>query len=372
MDVLVQKLNGLPLALTQAGAYMKMTGISVQDYVRYYNETWSELMANQDRYPLQEYDERSLLTTWMISFQQAERQSASATSLLKLWSFLSCDGLWHELIAAAQHFDLPHEVPQWLMQMSRSKLKFADAMGVLSAYSLIDRKAHADSYTLHSVLHQWCSSLLTEEEGQRLHLLCYCLVAQIVPEEEESYWIQDRRLLPHVVQLRNRTGNRTGTDDSKFYAWACHVIGGLLARQALLIEAEEMYMRALKGYEKALGAEHTSTLNSVKSLGTLYSVQGKLAEAEEMYMRALKGYEKALGAEHTSTLSTVHSLGILYSVQGKLAEAEEMYTREQQATVVHPAQSIVGRILKATLRICFINKPENTVHGHSPANYYNA
>ena len=60
-----------------------------------------------------------------------------------------------------------------------------------------------------------------------------------------------------------------------------------------LKEAEAMYLRALKGYEKAWGAEHTSTLDTVNNLAVLYSDQGKMAEAEAMYMRALKGKEKA-------------------------------------------------------------------------------
>jgi hypothetical protein len=94
-----------------------------------------------------------------------------------------------------------------------------------------------------------------------------------------------------------------------------------------MAEAEEMYMRALRGKEKAWGAEHTSTLITVNNLGNLYVDQGKMAEAEEMYMRALRGYEKAWGAEHTSTLDTVNNLGILYKSQGKMAEAEEMCMR---------------------------------------------
>ena len=53
-----------------------------------------------------------------------------------------------------------------------------------------------------------------------------------------------------------------------------------------------MYLRALKGYEKAWGAEHTSTLDTVNNLAVLYSDQGKIAEAEAMYMRALKEKEK--------------------------------------------------------------------------------
>lgn len=46
-----------------------------------------------------------------------------------------------------------------------------------------------------------------------------------------------------------------------------------------------------------------------------------------MYERALAGYEKALGPDHTSTLYTVNNLGNLYRGQGKLKEAEEMYQR---------------------------------------------
>jgi tetratricopeptide (TPR) repeat protein len=94
-----------------------------------------------------------------------------------------------------------------------------------------------------------------------------------------------------------------------------------------------MYRRALGGRGKALGADHTSTLDTVNNLGALYREQGKLDEAEKMYQRALEGREKALalGAEHTSTLSTVNNLGLLYADQGKLGEAEKMYQRALEA-----------------------------------------
>jgi len=64
-----------------------------------------------------------------------------------------------------------------------------------------------------------------------------------------------------------------------------------------------MYQRALEGY-KVLGPDHASTLSTVNNLGSLYDDQGKLKEAEEMYQRALEGKEKALGSDHTSTLDT--------------------------------------------------------------------
>ena len=49
------------------------------------------------------------------------------------------------------------------------------------------------------------------------------------------------------------------------------------------------------------GAEHTSTLDTVNNLGVLYTDQGKMAEAEAMCLRALQGYENAVGADHPKT-----------------------------------------------------------------------
>ncbi|OBT93043.1 hypothetical protein VE01_09002 [Pseudogymnoascus verrucosus] len=83
--------------------------------------------------------------------------------------------------------------------------------------------------------------------------------------------------------------------DTVAYLDSLKMLGNLCSDQGKLAEAEEMYQRALKGKEKALGAEHTSTLRTVNNLGNLYADQGKLAEAEEMYQRALKGNEKARG-----------------------------------------------------------------------------
>ena len=50
-----------------------------------------------------------------------------------------------------------------------------------------------------------------------------------------------------------------------------------------------------------------------------------MQEAEAMYQRALEGYEKARGPEHTSRLSTFNGLGVLYKNQDKMWEAESMF-----------------------------------------------
>jgi len=62
-----------------------------------------------------------------------------------------------------------------------------------------------------------------------------------------------------------------------------------------------MYQRALQGYEKAWGPEHTSTLNTVNNLGNLYADLGRLDEAEKMYQRASDGYAKAISPDSLVT-----------------------------------------------------------------------
>jgi tetratricopeptide (TPR) repeat protein len=103
-----------------------------------------------------------------------------------------------------------------------------------------------------------------------------------------------------------------------------------------------MYSRALVGFEKAWGPDHTSTLDTVNNLGNLYADQGKLEEAEKMYERTLRGYEKALGSEHVLTyipaLNTMQNLALLLSSVGRPDESRELYTRAQ-----HGIEMVFGR-----------------------------
>jgi len=72
-----------------------------------------------------------------------------------------------------------------------------------------------------------------------------------------------------------------------------------------------MCQRALQGYEKALGRDHTSTLNTVNNLGLLYRHQGRLNEAEAMFQRALSGFQAGLGPSHPKSdlvSRNIHSL----------------------------------------------------------------
>ncbi|KAL4765454.1 uncharacterized protein BDW70DRAFT_168748 [Aspergillus foveolatus] len=98
-------------------------------------------------------------------------------------------------------------------------------------------------------------------------------------------------------------------------------IGLVLARQGRYEEAEAMYREALQIYRKVLGSEHPDTLTSLSNLGSVLDDQGKYEEAEAMHQQALQGYRKVLGSEHPNTLTSMHHLAFTLRQLGKLSEA---------------------------------------------------
>jgi tetratricopeptide (TPR) repeat protein len=72
----------------------------------------------------------------------------------------------------------------------------------------------------------------------------------------------------------------------------------VFAMQRQYNDAEKMYQRALQGYEKARGLEHTSALDTVNNLGNLYKKLDRLDDAEKMLQQALGEFEISYGFEH--------------------------------------------------------------------------
>ncbi|KAI9783465.1 MAG: hypothetical protein M1816_001347 [Peltula sp. TS41687] len=347
-EELLNLLDGLPLALAQAAAYLRESGIDFATYTKFYKQQWKDLMESQDRAgtPLQDYNDRSVWTTWTISYNAIRAKNKAAANLLLFWACLDNKDLWQGLLVAAckQSTVAAKYLSEWLQDIANNEVQFTEAIRLLRNYSMIEDMQNLTGYATHPVVHKW--ALYMQDEDQRVDLarLAVIVIGLAVPNiSTKEFWTVQRRLLAHaqccsqwILTGKVSTDDRRDNMPSRISAEAgytevildaIHRLGMLYAQQDKLDEAEKMYQRALAGSEKALGAEHTSTLVTVNNLGILYRSQGKLDEAEKMYQRALVGKEKALGAEHTSTLGTVNNLGNLYADQGKLDEAEKMYQR---------------------------------------------
>ncbi|KAN0071560.1 HET domain containing protein [Elaphomyces granulatus] len=327
---LANELDGLPLALATAGAYLYQTAISFSDYLhRYlYKASWAKLLMTSPE--LGSYEDRMLYSTWQLSFNQVKQRNELSAKLLRLWAYFDNQDLWFELLRHGGSKD-----PNWIRELTEDKLAFNGAVRVLSDHGLVEvdmssqELIESRGYSVHGCVHSWTVNVLNQEWDSDLARLALKFVGSHVPKKESAkWWLTQRRLLPHAARCSHAVLNGMIVADGM--EWGLHCLGLLYANQGKLDEAEKMYQRALQGKEKAWGLDHTSTLDTVNNLGLLYVGQGKLDEAEKMYQRALQGKEKAWGLDHTSTLNTVNNLGLLYADQGKPDEAEKMYQRALQ------------------------------------------
>ncbi|KAH0538196.1 hypothetical protein FGG08_005212 [Glutinoglossum americanum] len=345
---IIQKLGYLPLAIDQAGAYISARKLPLRLFEKHYNERKETVLRHTPL--LWEYRRRlggdkdeailSVFTTWELSFQQIGKNENERTMIghfLTLSAFLDASNIGEDLFKS--HLASTNDPTQWMKNFTSrgvwDQYKYQDTVAELLSLSLlqgVDIGSSESRFSLHPLVTDWLK-LRTDLEGRQK----YTIEAMVILTNYVD--MRDQDLLPLQIKmymishvdacLQNDKEYLPELDESDFVSLrgSAFTFASLYRDHCRYQAAEAMYQRALTGYERALGPEHTSTLDTVHNLGSLYADQGKLTEAEAMYQRALTGYEKALGPEHTSTLDTVHNLGSLYADQGKLTEAEAMYQR---------------------------------------------
>jgi tetratricopeptide (TPR) repeat protein len=311
--------------LVTAGAYLHQSTFAFERYLQEYERHWN--FDPQRPLSLQEYRERTLYTTWDLSYIRLQSEDVDAAKLLGLLAYFSNRRLWYELFRAG----LSDDSPQWLHGMISSDVEFESTMRKLTSYCFLEVQTSVGSWSMHSCVHDWTFAALNKVVDEKQYWYTFdCVGASVEQEDLGSLGHSHLAdLTAHALRLGHVNDHRGEVMDCLIddRLGRAALIAGLLTQQVQLVAAEQIYIFTLAGYEKALGADHTSTLNTVNNLGLLYRDQGKLDEAEKMCQRALAGYEKALGADHTSTLNTVNNLGLLYRDQGKLDEAEKMCQR---------------------------------------------
>ncbi|KAH7113130.1 hypothetical protein B0J13DRAFT_613886 [Dactylonectria estremocensis] len=321
---LALRLDGLPLALATAGAYLEQVSMTCTEYLQLYDQSWLQLHKKAPQLP--SYDQ-TLYSTWGISYKHIKQQSPIAAMLLRQWAYFSNEDLWYELLKESGV-----DGPGWLAEMTNNKLQFHRIMRILCSHGLVEadppttvQQAESRGYSVHGCVHSWMIHALNREfDKDMVQTAIRCVASHIPGQDQREFWVMQRRLLAHADRCLE---TMRGVALEYKAVVALGSLGILYANQGQLQNAEAMYQRALDGYEKAWGPDHTSTLDTVNNLGILYKDQGRLQDAEAMYQRALDGYEKAWGLDHTSTLDIVNNLGNLYADQGRLQDAEAMYQR---------------------------------------------
>ena len=310
---LAKRLDGLPLALATAGAYLGRTGIPCEEYLDSYQNAWKDLVGASSEQPL-EYNAGTMNSTWKISLDQVQRQHNDAAELLKFLGYLDNKDIWFELIQTGTR-----DAPLWMKEVTKSRVLFRQTMSHLQDYNLVD--VTTDSYQVHRVLHDWLRS------PPRTLALCrtaiYCVGDTIDDPTSVTYHSTSRRLLDHAERLELNQLQPVWelAKLSTSILNSIHSIVWLLRNFGKLEHAEKILTFVL-AKEKARRRPRKEKFGFYDLLGSVYADQGKDEEAKQMYLTAKKGFEDMLGPDHEDTLAVVHNLAAIYQHMGKLQAAE--------------------------------------------------
>jgi len=338
-EEILSLLGNLPLAIDQARAYISKRRLPLRAFLTEYERRKESIMQETPQFwqyrrmlPGKEKETSlSLFTTWEMSLQLlgVGEHAAELEKVITLFAFFNPVNIGERLFSNDANDGNPTTSPMSIFKDDGNwnHMKFEDAVVKMQELSLLQFSYGNESeitVSLHSMVSEWLRMRLDKGSQPTFlnaaisHLECH--LGSIGNSDYKTR--QDGQA--HLDTIWRYVEN---TDLGDEFLEACETFGDFYSDHGRLGDAEMMYNRALTGYEKELGPEHTFTLNTVNSLGNLYKDQGRLKDAETMYNRALAGYEKALGPEHTSTLITINNLGILYSDQGRHKDAEMMCNR---------------------------------------------
>ncbi|GFF58626.1 LOW QUALITY PROTEIN: hypothetical protein IFM46972_11160 [Aspergillus udagawae] len=322
---LLEQLAFLPLAITQASAYIIENSISLSMYLALLQEQEQaaiELLSKDFRDPGRYKDiQNPVITTWLISFKQIQRQDQLAADYL---SFMACID--------------PQNISQSLLPLQSSKKRRIDALGLLSAYSFTNSQDM--DISIHRLVH-----IATRNWLRKNGLLSHWIqrvadqIQEVFPDNHYTNQRIWREYLPHALALMQ--GDKFIIKQNIDLV---ERIADCLASDGKYQEAEVLYKELMEIYQERNRDGHSSTLTSMANLASTYRHQGRWNEAEKLEVQVMETSKTVLGAEHPDTLTSMANLALTYQNQGQWNKAEKL-----EVQVMEASKTVLGSEHPSTL-----------------------
>jgi tetratricopeptide (TPR) repeat protein len=312
-----QAMDGLPLALDQAGAYIEETQWSLTEYLHLFQIRKEELLQRRGKLTTDHPD--SVGTTWSLAFEKVQQANPAAADLLRLCTFLDPDMIQEEIITKGAS-----ELGSVLQPVAADPIKLNDAIGTLLSYSLVRRNPD-HTLSIHRLVQLAFMHSMNKNAQRRWAERAVRAVNQAFPVVDYENWLRCQEYIPQVLAC-----NALIEQWDMAFPEAAQLLnnaGYYLRESAQYEQAEPLLLRALAISERVLGAEDPLTASSLNGLATLYQYQGKYEQAEPLFQRALSIRESVMGPENPDTASSLNNLAELYREQGKYEQAEPLYQR---------------------------------------------
>lgn len=312
---ITQEMDGLPLALDQAGAYIKETSCTLLEYLDLYRARNTDLLKeprDDAAYP------DSVATTWSLSFEKVAQANPAAIELLHLLAFLYPEAIPEEIVTEASV-----HMGTVLGPVATNTLHFDSALKEILRFSLVYRDPDTQTLTIHRLVQAVFQSKMEQGIQHLWAIRAVQAVNEIFPGVEFATWSRCQRyiLQAQVCAALIKKWDLTFANAGRLLNQA----GAYLRVRARYSEAEGFYQQALVIWHHALGSMHPHVAACCNNLALLYFEQGRYEEAESFYRLALAIWQQA-GPEYSRNVATCcNNIARLYLKQGKYEQAEKLF-----------------------------------------------
>jgi tetratricopeptide (TPR) repeat protein len=307
-------LDGLPLALDQAAAFIEEAHISPAEYLELFAAEGAELLAQTA-----DAHSESVSTTLGLAFGRIERESPAAAELIQVCAMLAPDAIPEELFAeGAEAFG------GRLGDAAGQRLGLKRITGAACRYSLVDRDARSRSLRLHRLVQAVLLARMDRRERAALTARVVRAAAMVFPIPVYEAWPLCERLITHVLTLLGHVEEQAVDlpEAARLFSRA----GAYLRQRARYPESERLQTRALAIAEALLGDDEPQKAWTLHNLGVLYQDARRFDEAEPLVRRALDLAERSLN-DRVELSYFLSSLARLCRDTERYAEAESLARR---------------------------------------------
>ncbi len=145
VEAISTELDGLPLALDQAGAYIEETRCSLSEYLALYRTHRRELLQRRGR-SITDHP-ASVASTLSLSIQKVEQINAAAAELLRLCAYLDPDAIPEEIITEGAS-----DLGPLLGPVGADVFLLNEAIQLLLQFSLLRRNPTMKTLTIHRLV----------------------------------------------------------------------------------------------------------------------------------------------------------------------------------------------------------------------------
>lgn len=314
---LVAELERVPLAISQASAYIKaVSQVSISIYLKKFrrsNEDQATLL-NKGKGDLRRDPAvpNAVITSWELSFRQIREKSPGSALLLSLMSYINRQG-----------------IPQFLLQRDDDDVAFYEEINPLISFSLIRAETRENVFEMHRLVQTAMRHWLRSEGCDQLWKeRAIVRVTNQFPtiQGQEQHWPVCEALMSHADEVILHTASSkesrlSRADILERTAWY------LVARKGHGGLAEQRSTDALQIRRKYFDDDSDEILKTMSTLASAQSDLFKMEEARDLQEFILRQRREKCGSEDERTLTSMHNLGLSYGQLGEYEKAADLLKR---------------------------------------------